>query len=199
MRMLQIQVINFSAKNRSDTMEISQSVYGLVFVYSVVIGAILGVVYDVFRIQRITMKSENGISHLNIIKDIIILVEDIIFAVISAVVIIIMIFHVNNGRIRWFALFGTGIGFLVYYNTIGRIIMICSEKIISFIRYCIRMIKKFIYKVFIRPVILLCKFIAGLIYVRYMKNKNKLYTKKYMSQMLRNASEGFFIKGGTNV
>lgn len=170
-------------------MEISQSVYGLVFIYSLIIGALLGIVYDIFRIQRITMASD--VKHLQIIKDIIIFIEDIIFSVISAVVIIIMIFHVNNGRIRWFALFGAGIGFLIYYHTAGRIVMICSERIIAFIRYCIRMIKRFIYKFFIYPIISAVKFIAGLIYNRYVNMRNKIYTKKYTANMLKNVQERF--------
>ena len=159
-------------------MEISQSVYGLITICSVIIGFILGVIYDIFRIRRITMESEN------IIKNIIIFAEDIIFAVISAVIMVLMIYHLNNGRIRWFFIFGAGIGFIVYYNTIGRIVIICSEKIIKFIRYCIRMIKRFIYKFFIRPVVMS-------IYNRYIKIYNKLYTKKYISKMFKQVSEGF--------
>lgn len=184
-----IPVKNFSAKKINNIMEISQALYGFIFIYSIIIGVILGVVYDVFRIQRITMESDN--KYITVIRDIIIFVEDIIFAVISAVFIVVMIFHVNDGQIRWFVLFGTGVGFIIYYNTIGRIVILCSEKIIAFIRYCIRMIKKFIYKFFIKPIIKSVKFIVVLSYVRYMKIKNKRYTASYTARMLKKASEGF--------
>jgi len=155
-------------------MEISQSVYGIIFIYSVIIGMALGVIYDVFRIQRITMR-------VSIIKDIIIFIEDILFSVTAAVIIIIMIFHVNHGRIRWFALFGSGLGIVLYYNTIGRIVMLCSEKIIAFIQYCIRAVKRFIKIIFIKPLTGLNKLVGGFIYKRYIQLKNKLYTKKYIA------------------
>jgi Spore cortex protein YabQ (Spore_YabQ). len=164
-------------------MEISQSVYGTVFIYSVVIGIILGVIYDIFRVQRISMESNN--RYLNLIRNIIIFAEDIIFSVISAVLIIVMIFHANNGRIRWFALIGSGIGFIFYYNTIGQIVMLCSWKIIAFIRYCIRTIKRFIRIVFIRPLLKFFNFVAGLIYKRYIIIKRKLYTEKYIKRELK--------------
>lgn len=184
-----ITVKNFSARKISNVMEISQALYGAIFIYSIVIGIILGVVYDVFRIQRITMESDN--KYFTVIRDIIIFIEDIIFAIISAIFIAIMIFYVNNGQIRWFALFGTSIGFIIYYNTIGRIVILCSEKIIAFIRYCIRMIKNLVCRFLIKPVIKFVRFVIILSYVRYMKIKNKRYTATYTARTLRKASEGF--------
>ena len=163
-------------------MTISQSLYGVVTFYSVIIGVVLGVIYDVFRIQRITMERDN------IIENIIIFAEDIIFAVISAVIIVLLMYHLNHGRIRWFAPVGAGIGFVIYYNTVGRIVIICSEKII-----------KFINKFFIRPVVIIIKFVSGIIYNRFIIIRNKLYTKKYISMVLKQAAKGFiWCKNGSD-
>jgi ABC-type multidrug transport system fused ATPase/permease subunit len=62
------------------------------------------------------------------------LVEDIVFFIISALVMTVFIFHANNGSVRGFALFGALVGFIVYLFTIGRLTLFSGELVVFLIR-----------------------------------------------------------------
>ena len=140
-------------------MEISQWALAVIALYSIAVGFSLGGVYDVFRILRIAAGAgaeESGgtghpkksaasasfkdkihgcvVSVLRAAEDIIIFIEDILFAVISAVAVTVFIFNINDGQVRGFALAGTAFGFIIYYLTVGRLVMFCTAKIIAFVR-----------------------------------------------------------------
>lgn len=123
---------------------------------SIFVGVLLGVVYDFFRIRRISYSSgaKNDRS-INKIRDriecFIIFFEDVLYAVICSVVLSIFIFYMNSGRLRGIAIIGSLLGFWLYYNTVGKLVVFCSERIIRFIRYILRKI----YSIFLRPLLLI--------------------------------------------
>lgn len=94
--------------------------------YSVCIGFALGTVYDVFRILRTAFNMAGN----RIATDIIYFICDILFFIIAAIVSAIFIFYVNNGRIRGIALLGSLAGFVLYYNTVGRLVAALTGLII---------------------------------------------------------------------
>ncbi len=104
--------------------------------YAVFIGFALGVVYDAFRIIRRAFY----IAGKGIITHIVYFICDILFFAVAAVVSAIFIFHVNNGRIRGIALFGSLMGFVVYYNTVGRLVGAVSDLIIRTVYRILRFI-----------------------------------------------------------
>lgn len=165
-------------------MEVSMIRQALILVYSLIIGAALGAVYDTIRIQRVMLGVKYGHKSvkmlgevklpligvrksssskavkkikavMRLLRNIIILFQDIFFFIFAGLVVTVFVYHANFGQIRWFALFGLVLGFFVYYNTVGRIIMLCSEFIAFFIRALLSYLWYFIYV----PV----KFIAGII------------------------------------
>ena len=91
---------------------VSQSALISLALYGAAVGVLLGIVYDVFRILRIAVEPSNRLRLLNIITDkktadekkpygetvrtVIIAIEDIIYSIICAVVISVMIFHMNS-------------------------------------------------------------------------------------------------------
>ena len=91
------------------------------FLYSLIVGFIIGMIFDVFRLLRCC-----GLNN-----SIFVFFEDIIFCLISVTVIFIFTFAMNEGVFRSYELFGIIAGFLIYYNTFGRLVMAFSEIIIN--------------------------------------------------------------------
>lgn len=67
-----------------------------VFLWSIIIGAMLALVFDFFRIFRRNKKT----------KDIIVYIQDIIFGIIATLAIIISAFMTNDGDLRGYMFVG---------------------------------------------------------------------------------------------
>lgn len=83
-----------------------------IFLSSVLIGGIMGVIFDFFRALR-----RNGNT-----KNIIVYIQDIVFWLIIAVIIITSSFILNNGDLRGYMLVGYIIGALLYMLILSKYI-----------------------------------------------------------------------------
>ena len=81
---------------------VAEQVY--IFLWSVLLGAIMGVVFDFFRALR-----RNGNT-----RNIIVYIQDVIFWLIVAIIIITSSFLLNNGELRGYMLIGYLLGALLY-------------------------------------------------------------------------------------
>jgi len=124
-------------------MEVSLSQQLSSILISFATGIILGVIYDVVRIVKCLLgikysKSQSELwfkslnlnkrdSHSNIKEHVVIWITDIIFFIISGVVIAISVYYSNNGVARWYMLASVVIGFVIYYFTIGKIVIRISN------------------------------------------------------------------------
>ena len=97
-----------------------------------VIGILLGMVYDVFKIKRKMFGSFY----------IILFFDDFLFWIISAVSFILGIFVLNNGIFRWYELFFCIIGFIFYRLTLSKLIMPVFEFLIRIIKRALRFVFK---------------------------------------------------------
>lgn len=120
-------------------MEISMSQQLSTIIISLITGAFLGVIYDTVRFIRCalgikycnnsfkcsikTIKTKEKTRLTGLKENIIIHITDILFFIICGIVIAILVYYSNNGRVRWFIYFFSAIGFLIYYLTIGKIII----------------------------------------------------------------------------
>ena len=73
-------------------------------------GVLLGIWYEFFRILRKTFVHKNRIVHL----------EDIIFCLTAAIGLFILFQVYNQGRIRFYCLFGVEGGVLLYFFVLSR-------------------------------------------------------------------------------
>ncbi|MBD5544187.1 MAG: hypothetical protein HDR01_08110 [Lachnospiraceae bacterium] len=89
--------------------------------YSVLSGIIITVVYDVIKIIR-NVIPHNGFSEA---------LEDTIFWIFASLFLFSMLYKVNNGTVRWFAIAGTFIGMLIYKKTLGQYIVGIMSTIIN--------------------------------------------------------------------
>ena len=115
-------------------------------------GIFLGMIYDFFRLIRIArndqsfcllqeirkryfQKNETAESfqekyRKNLFETLFVFMEDVLFFLIVATTEILAIYHLNNGEIRISCLVFSAIGFLAYQQTVGRLIIFLSRKIL---------------------------------------------------------------------
>ncbi|MBQ9941207.1 MAG: spore cortex biosynthesis protein YabQ [Clostridia bacterium] len=145
--------------------------------YSILFGAVAGIIYDVFRIVRIAVQ-HNALS---------VFFEDILFCLICTVMLILFVFCANYGVVRWFSFFGWMCGFYIYRETVGKAVIAVSDAIIRFVKNNI-----------IKPILrvsdfLTAAFFRGLQYVFVWIDNLIVKIKKrlYLTGLLFNAVRGF--------
>lgn len=110
----------------------------LLFLMSVVMGVLFGLLYEVFRISRIAFR----------LSKVTIAIEDFIFFMLCAVGIFAFSLEYGNGMVRLFFVIGALLGAILYLLTIGRLIFAASRGIIN----AIKLFFSFIYRIFIHPI-----------------------------------------------
>lgn len=105
-------------------MEISLTVQTQIFFLSVLFGIILGMFYDVFVVMRIVTKCDKSQVFF----------QDIIYFAISGLTNFTFILAVNNGEVRFFIILAEILGWILYYITVGKMIV----KIVTFVVLKIR-------------------------------------------------------------
>ena len=138
-------------------MIVEQEKLALILLYSVLLGLFFGIVYGFFKFRRLCFplkclrvkKTTRKIE----IEDIFVFFEDVLFAFICAVTVCIFIYYMNAGRFRGIVLVGCALGFVVYYNTIGKLVLRLSVFLTRLI--CLVLKKVFIYTV--QPIFKLLK------------------------------------------
>lgn len=107
------------------------------FLWSIALGAALGVCYDFFRVLRLTFPHPNWAVAL----------EDIFFAFLCAGATFCYQVVSDCGRIRIFVLVGEAVGFTIYHCTVGVLVMRAAG-------WLVRLLKRFLKLldwIFLRP------------------------------------------------
>ena len=104
------------------------------FIFFFIIGLILGMMFDIFRVLRKNIKTPDSITFI----------EDILYITISIVLIILAIIKINNGIIRFYIFIGITLGIVVYSLTISNLCVIILSVIIKTVIYLLQNIQKYI-------------------------------------------------------
>ncbi len=115
-------------------METYFSDQAVAFLWSVVLGAALGVLYDIFRILRI-FRGRN--------PWVLVFLEDLLFSALAAISTAYVLSRIYYGQVRLFLLLGQGLGFLIYHKSIGRFVGKAARLLARFFRYLGRSLKIF--------------------------------------------------------
>ncbi len=93
--------------------EINESIFQELelLVMSFVLGVVLMILYDIIRLFRM-VKRQGAVA---------VAVEDLLFWAVASVAIFGLLFLLNEGNIRFYALASTMGGMIIYYRTIGKI------------------------------------------------------------------------------
>lgn len=101
------------------------------FLIFVINGLLIGLLFDAFRILRISFKTKDFITYI----------EDILFWIMTGSLVLYSIFVFNNGEIRFYIFLGIVIGIILY-------ITLFSKYIIKFSVLIIKYLKKIFIKIF---------------------------------------------------
>ena len=121
--------------------EVYQQLFSLIIF--ILTGIVIGILFDFFRILRKSFKTSDWIT----------CIQDILFWILTGLVILFSIFKFNNGEIRIYIFVGMIFGILIYMLTISKFIIKYSVFVIQLIKkivsYPINIIKKVIINPFI--------------------------------------------------
>ena len=99
-----------------------------IFIFFFIIGIIIGFIFDIFRVIRTSFKTTDFIT----------LIEDIIFLLISSILIIGGIIKINGGEVRFYLFLGIFLGGLIYSLTISNLYVIIFYE---FVKICKKIFK----------------------------------------------------------
>ncbi len=145
-----------------------------VFLYAIAAGALVAFLYDILRIKRRAIKT-------NVI---IVSLEDMLYWLITAIIIFLTVYNSNSGEIRGYIFIGNIAGVLIYLLLLSKIVISSSMAIINFFKKICR----FIFIVLMYPVKIIVKILSipfGIIsrIVKKLTNKSKSAVKHQINKI----------------
>lgn len=156
------------------------------FLIFVINGLLIGFLFDIFRILRISFKTKDFVTYI----------EDILFWIITGIIVLYSVFVFNNGEIRFFIFLGIIIGIILYMTIFSTYIIKVNVSIIKILKKLfentLKIIKiPFIYvgkitkKIFFKPISfitinikkLTTKFVKNIKFTKPMRQKNAKIVK----------------------
>lgn len=113
------------------------------FLIFVINGIIIGLVFDAFRILRKSFKT----------SDLITIIQDILFWIITGTIILYSIFVFNDGEIRFFMFVAIFLGVALYMRLLSQYIIKISVGVIDIVKKAI----KFVFKILAFPIKIISK------------------------------------------
>lgn len=102
------------------------------FLIFVVNGILIGLLFDIFRILRRSFKTSDIITYM----------QDILFWILTGIIVLYSIFVFNNGEIRFFMFLAIALGTTFYMLTLSSYIIKVNVAIITFLKKLICQILK---------------------------------------------------------
>lgn len=137
-----------------------------IFFVFILTGFLIGILFDIFRVLRRSFKT----------SDIITYIEDILFWIITGLIILYVSFAFNNGQIRGYTLLGLILGGFLYLLIFSNIFIKVMVKILNYIKKIVGFILnivispiKFVIKIFRKPI--------HFIFINLSKYKNNIFAK----------------------
>ncbi len=114
--------------------------------YFILTGAIIGILFDIFRILRKSFKT----------SDIITYIHDFLFWILTGAILLFSIFTFNNGELRGYIFIGIIFGITIYLLLFSKYFIKILVAIIGFIKkivsYPLKIIYQFIKKYILKPI-----------------------------------------------
>ena len=118
-----------------------------VFFIFILNGFLIGLLFDIFRIFRKSVKTADFVTNI----------EDILFWILAGISILFTIFKFNDGELRAYIFLGLLLGSLIYILIFSRVFIKISLDIIN-------LIKKLIFIIIIKPIKILFKFLKKAVF-----------------------------------
>lgn len=99
-----------------------------------IIGILIGIIFDIFRVLRKTFKTANIITYI----------EDFLFWILTGLLVIYGCINIASGEVRLYMILMIIIGIIIYFMIISKAFIFINYKILSGIKFVIETIFKFI-------------------------------------------------------
>lgn len=120
------------------------------FIVFTIVGIIIGILFDIFRILRKSFKT----------KDLVTYIEDILFWILTGIIILFSMYRFSNGELRFFMIIGIIMGTLIYMITFSKYVIKISVFVINifkrWILYPFKLFIKISKKIIFRPIFIIC-------------------------------------------
>jgi spore cortex biosynthesis protein YabQ len=161
-------------------MILSMSRQTLLFLSTVGTGAVIGLLYDAFRIFRKTAPHKNAFVQL----------EDLFFWLAATLFMFYFMLVKNYGEIRFFSILGAAVGMALYFYTVSAVIVKISVAVIKFMKR----VTAAALRIILLPVRFLLKLMAPLCIKISRAYKKRLHAAKIYGKMkLKETSRNWFI------
>ncbi len=154
------------------------------FMHSIALGFVFGLLYEFFRFFRL------AIPH----GEIAVAVEDFLFFLPVTAVFLLFTYAFSEGEVRWFSVGGMGMGFFLYLQTLGKLLLFFSNAILRLVKAFLR----FVFRITFVPLWNVFKKITKYLYTKIfsfgiiVKEKRiRRRLKKQKERILRAARQGF--------
>lgn len=111
-------------------MQLSVDNQAQIFLYTVLGGALIAFIYDIFRIKRKAIRTGKLMTYL----------EDFLYWIIVALVMFGVVYYSNDGEIRGYLFIGTLIGAVLYILLLSKIVVGSSMLVIRFLTRVVKTI-----------------------------------------------------------
>ena len=165
-------------------MIIEQAHFAKVFLNSFFVGFVVGFLYDLFRMRRMLCCPKN--IRIQKINNIIVFIEDVVFFIITSIVVCVFMFYINHGRARGLAIFIMLCGFIVYQKTVGKAVIYLYLRIILLFKFIFAKI----YLIFLKPLLIILKLLCKITLYRFILI---VYTCFLKTRHIQKAKCGFNI------
>ena len=145
------------------------------FLHAVGFGFLIGLLYDVFRAVRHAVSDGKKAFFIS----------DVLFAFSAAFLTFLFALTVHGGSVRGYVLLGELLGFLVYYFTVGVLVMRLFDKIIAAVRRFFRVILRFFLAPLKRFAVFCKRFFAKNVQKAQKKSKTSVKKSKMYLQSVR--------------
>lgn len=156
-----------------------------IYLFSIyfICGIIIGIFFDLFRILRQSFKT----------SDIVTYIEDIVFGILTGIFLIFIIFIFDNGELRAFTFIALVLGAILYLLTISRYFIRINVNILTFLKkiivktfiiisYPFKIIKKYFFKLILRPYKILTINLKNIL-------KNKIIKRKKIKKIYKDRKD----------
>ena len=187
-------------------------------VSSFLFGAAVGALNDVFRLSRVllgvrysarrweklyrtplpflkrSLRSPSDTPVARRLLPILIFAQDVLLFVFAGVGTAVLNYYFNHGRFRFYTVLAVLAGFLLYYLTVGKLVMLLSEPIAFFVRACVCLTVFLIFRPFVIFFEFLGKSIKKIgenIQKTIANRRKKVYNIGKRKEVMRQAKQGF--------
>ena len=179
----------------------TQRELALLFVYAALLGFALGGAYDLLRFLRVLCGeslTETKQGSKSLFLAILRFFTDLVFALGTAVSLILLCYYANDGQFRGSALWGVVGGLFVYMQTVGRLTARGMDALSKWLKYFVR----WLLSLMIRPLSLVGRFTANAARLlfsvtagRLIRKRREARTQRITEALIDSAKQGFGLMG----